>query len=126
MRCCVVTSSSATNVKLFHKIPDMWLPLNKQLLLLLIRWFKWRRAHLPMQDAQAPSLRQEDLLEEGTAAHSSILAEKPHGQRLLWATGQGATDTTEHAGMITLTSPIAAKALTQFYHLFWGTLKLVL
>ena len=79
-----------------------------------------------MQDAQAPSLRQEDLLEEGMAAHSSILAEKPRGQRILWATVHGAMDTTEHAGMITLISPIATKALREFYHLFWGTLKLVL
>ena len=36
-----------------------------------------------MQDTQIQSLDQEDLLEEEMATHSSILAEKFHGQRSL-------------------------------------------
>ena len=41
------------------------------------RWCWWYRAHLPVQETQETrvrSLGQEDPLEEGMAAHSSILA----------------------------------------------------
>ena len=41
------------------------------------------RIRLPMQERQVESLGQQDPLEKQTAAHSSILAGKSHGQRSL-------------------------------------------
>ena len=43
-------------------------------------WNHWLDGHVPaMLEMQAPSLGQEDPLEEGTATHSSILAWIPSG-----------------------------------------------
>ena len=44
---------------------------------------------------QVPSLGQEDPLEEGMAAHSSILPGKSQGQRSLQPIGSQEADTTE-------------------------------
>ena len=50
----------------------------KQHIVLEIRWHQWERIHLPIQvDIKSrvfTSLNREDLLEEGMATHSSILA----------------------------------------------------
>ena len=56
------------------------------------------RIHMPMQETQVRSLGREDPLEKRMATHSSILPEKPLGQRSLagynpW--GHKESDTTE-------------------------------
>ena len=42
-------------------------------------WLRWERIHLPMLETWVRSLGWEDLLENGMASHSSILA-----WRILW------------------------------------------
>ena len=51
----------------------------------------------PMQETWVWTLGWEDLLEEGVATHSSILAGEPMDRSAWWATGHGVTksDTTE-------------------------------
>ena len=41
---------------------------------------QWSRTRLPVQETWVPSLGWKEPLEEGVAAHSSILAGDPHGQ----------------------------------------------